>query len=315
MTQAMGVNSLAQSITGWQQVYDQLTPGPFHGALNELLMGPVQLFMESSSRALVQTCQTWPQAVWFGVPVRPEQISHIEGTPIEADMVAVRSGQTEFQLTTPNDFGFFGVVVQTDTLQRYTAQEGSAELLSQALSRPVLKVADAAINTFRWWLTHTLQTMAVMPDTLTPQMLEHLLDDTLSRLVFLLTQQEQQPRETVATLHARRVMQRVRDYVVAHNDQCVKVHDLCAQLGISRRALQDCFHKTMGCTPKAYLSAFGLNAARRALEQATPEQTTVSDIATRYGFWHLSQFAADYRKFFGELPSQTLRERQPMSAR
>jgi len=86
-------------------------------------------------------------------------------------------------------------------------------------------------------------------------------------------------------------------------------------LGISRRALQDCFHKTMGCTPKAYLSAFGLNAARRALEQATPEQATVSDIATRYGFWHLSQFAADYRRFFGELPSQTLRERRPLAHR
>ena len=31
------------------------------------------------------------------------------------------------------------------------------------------------------------------------------------------------------------------------------------------------------------------------------------DVAARWGFWHLSQFAVDYKKLFGELPSRTLR--------
>jgi len=32
----------------------------------------------------------------------------------------------------------------------------------------------------------------------------------------------------------------------------------------------------------------------------------LSDIAARWGFWHLSHFAADYKSMFGELPSETL---------
>jgi AraC family ethanolamine operon transcriptional activator len=32
---------------------------------------------------------------------------------------------------------------------------------------------------------------------------------------------------------------------------------------------------------------------------------TVGDVAARWGFWHLSRFAADYRQHFGELPSAT----------
>ncbi|MCK5375915.1 MAG: helix-turn-helix domain-containing protein, partial [Acidobacteria bacterium] len=32
----------------------------------------------------------------------------------------------------------------------------------------------------------------------------------------------------------------------------------------------------------------------------------VTDVANNWGFWHMGQFAADYRKMFGELPSQTL---------
>jgi AraC-like DNA-binding protein len=33
----------------------------------------------------------------------------------------------------------------------------------------------------------------------------------------------------------------------------------------------------------------------------------VNEIAARWGFDHAGNFAADYRRLFGELPSQTLR--------
>jgi len=33
----------------------------------------------------------------------------------------------------------------------------------------------------------------------------------------------------------------------------------------------------------------------------------VADVANRHGFWHMGQFAKDYRKTFGELPSETLK--------
>jgi AraC family ethanolamine operon transcriptional activator len=34
---------------------------------------------------------------------------------------------------------------------------------------------------------------------------------------------------------------------------------------------------------------------------------TIQDIASHWGFWHLSQFAQDYKHLFGELPSATLK--------
>jgi AraC family ethanolamine operon transcriptional activator len=33
----------------------------------------------------------------------------------------------------------------------------------------------------------------------------------------------------------------------------------------------------------------------------------VHEIARRWGFWHIGEFAADYRRLFGELPSQTFK--------
>jgi AraC-like DNA-binding protein len=55
----------------------------------------------------------------------------------------------------------------------------------------------------------------------------------------------------------------------------------------------------------AYFKASRLNAVRQELK-AAPAGTTVREIAKRWGFRHTGEFAADYRRLFDELPSQTL---------
>jgi len=47
-----------------------------------------------------------------------------------------------------------------------------------------------------------------------------------------------------------------------------------------------------------------LSWVRRELRWAG-HGTTIGDVANRWGFWHMGKFAADYRAYFGELPSAT----------
>ena len=61
-----------------------------------------------------------------------------------------------------------------------------------------------------------------------------------------------------------------------------------------------------GVSPQAYRKALRLSAARKDLEVARPA-TTVTVVATRWGFFRLGHFSADYLEMFREYPSDTLR--------
>ena len=66
------------------------------------------------------------------------------------------------------------------------------------------------------------------------------------------------------------------------------------------------FRERFGISPKAYLRERRLNGLREELRACDPNVTTVVAVAHRWGFWHLGQLARDYRRLFGELPSDAL---------
>jgi AraC family ethanolamine operon transcriptional activator len=102
-----------------------------------------------------------------------------------------------------------------------------------------------------------------------------------------------------------RVVNRARDFIEANKHQRISIEDLSRYAGASRRNLHYAFANLLGVTPSSYLRAVRLNAARRDIKRRAVEGELLADIAARWGFFHLSYFAADYRRHFGELPSET----------
>ena len=89
----------------------------------------------------------------------------------------------------------------------------------------------------------------------------------------------------------------------------ITIQSLSRAVGVSERTLRYAFQETFGASPLQFLKALRLQKARQALRRSNPRQTTVKREALRSGFWHLSRFSAEYKEYFGELPSVTLKAR------
>jgi len=85
-----------------------------------------------------------------------------------------------------------------------------------------------------------------------------------------------------------------------------RVAELAAHAGVSSRTLQDAFRRIRGTSPLGELRRVRLTRARTDLLNGTPGTTSVTEVATRWGFFHLGRFSQLYRSTFQELPSQTL---------
>ena len=84
----------------------------------------------------------------------------------------------------------------------------------------------------------------------------------------------------------------------------ISMPDLARRVGVSLRSLQLGFKKHRGYTLSSFIKNERLQLARKNLMQ--PVGRNVAEIALQCGFNHLSQFSADYKKKFGELPHKTL---------
>lgn len=86
------------------------------------------------------------------------------------------------------------------------------------------------------------------------------------------------------------------------------VIELSEHLHVNRGTVQNSFRRIAETTPLKYLRSIRLNGVRRELMATTVAELSVGDAAARWGFFHLSHFAADYQQLFAELPSQTKRQ-------
>ncbi len=105
-----------------------------------------------------------------------------------------------------------------------------------------------------------------------------------------------------------RILKEARGLLEENLDHDFKLSDTARRLGVSQRTLEYTFKRQLGMTPKHYLQILRLHAIRDELKAADPQVTKVSDIALRYAFFHLGHFASEYKKLFGESPSQTLKK-------
>jgi len=110
-----------------------------------------------------------------------------------------------------------------------------------------------------------------------------------------------------------RAVRRALDAMHANVGHRWTIAELARIAGTSARTLQRQFVSFLGKTPLAALQDIGFDRARRELLQGLPGEK-IMDVACRCGFPHFGRFSVEYRRRYGETPSQTLKRQAVFAA-
>jgi AraC family ethanolamine operon transcriptional activator len=220
------------------------------------------------------------------------------------DAIMVGRGD-ELDLITPTHFSMIAAVVDAELLvplwERLYQKPPSVWLDAQL----VLQARPAAAAVLRQMHLAALRNLASADAPWhDAAALAHLRDELLMEWIEALP--ERVDASQLPTVAARkRLVDRVCERMLAGADEPPTLLSVCREVGASRRKLNYCFQDVLGTSPVKYLRAVRLNGVRRELSAG--RAGSVQEAAARWGFWHLGQFAQDYKQQFGELPSVTLR--------
>lgn len=298
----------ACQLSGWDQHYEQISRGAFHSRLVEVEFADIHIFEETLGQAVFQTGCCHHDIVALGVFSTLSGDARWHGRSVGLDDVLFLDGCSELLLSTPQTSTLYAVGLPLTALEpwceqarlpiRESVHRMTAAPLHDRLAAQRLREAMGAV----------IGELLLRPEEALPRNVTRRLRDEFVMLVADLLQGEPDSREKTAASKAKEVVQRSRAYALARRDAPPTLLDLCRHTHVSPRTLQYCFQSVLGESPASYMKMLRLNGARKDLKRLDADMW-IGDIAANWGFWHLSQFASDYRRMFGELPSATLAAR------
>lgn len=292
----------ASALQGWNQVYLQLSAGAFRGELHQVQGSGIRLFIEQVQRSVLQTGVLDKDVLAVGIPLHASGPGMFCGTPCASDVLHVFSGASGFEFRPSRQHTMLGIELQLGCAALHGV--GGDDARKQGLALPpqpgALRLLPAALAALRTYLLDLLRSAQARPELLVnPAVVATVADFLIDHMA-----QRGPALETRGSgVGPWRMVQQACALAQERLEYPPTVAQLCLDLGVSRRTLQNGFHRLLDVSPLAYLKAVRLHQARQALKHAG----SVTEAATTCGFWHFGHFSQDYLALFGERPSQTLR--------
>jgi AraC family ethanolamine operon transcriptional activator len=297
------IDEQAALLQGWNQTYDQISAGRFSGSFLEAKVDRVQLFREVTSSSLQQTGALPEGTIAVGAPVALRGNATFCGRPCDGRQLHVFSGHDGFEFFSPRGLDIVGFVLLEHDL-RHALTSDEHEDIMPSLAEPHLRFVDVrALDRLIHIFSDVYEVLMEPLDRTCDQVrLASMSRDMIAALVGSLSH-GYADRFDVPPAKRALIVRDARDLVSEWPQDFTCIADLCRELGVSRRALQQSFQDTLGVKPSAYIRAVRMNGARRAIKTTN----SVAEAATLWGFWHFGRFARDYHMMFGELPSEAFR--------
>jgi AraC family ethanolamine operon transcriptional activator len=299
------VDELGELARDWDLDFRQLDRGRLDGSVTQWVTPTLQLARASLSRRMHQRGTPPRRLRTFAIPTDPRAELYWHGHHVHGDRVRTHRPGAELESISAPGYDVLVVSVEDALLDEAASrigQGGLTRLLGGAARAALVTLPPGTMDLLRIGVARALETGLARPSG-SSRWIHAEIPALLVRALGAAAVDGREP----STAGRARVVHEAMALVRGHGHELTSVSDLCRLVGATERSLQRGFREIAGVSPKEYLVAHRLDGVRRALRWADPSSTRVADIANEWGYWHMGQFAADYRRHFGEMPSETLR--------
>lgn len=297
---------LAELAIAWNADFHQLDAEQYKSSIFQARIGDMLISNARLGCHVGQHGETPVGMHTFAIPDIDSSEIYWFGHTVGQDTLLVFPAHREIDVFSRPDFNIMTFSIPEEILQNLFESKGILGL-EKVLGpeEKVIQSQNVLLNSLRYLLR-------TIPEIFRNSLNNHVLaveiqDQILSKLIQILD--DNKPESRVHQQNKRMTLKRTLDYIHDHADadRPLRITDICKIARVSERSLQNIFKQQLGMTPKNYLTGYKLYEVHRELWRAKPNLVHVSDIANNWGFWHMGHFAADYRRMFGELPSDTLK--------
>ena len=301
-------DAFTYAVRDWDLNFRQLDSGPLQADVLQFSGTNSLIAHARFSRRFDQRGATPPGLWTFGIFSRrcPSLVWH--DNEINNNYIVIYKPGSEIDCVSRQGFEVFTTSFPEETLNQIAHSHGLPDIQRLVKGGDHIEVSAKDLAVVRRLIRKMILTAESSEVIGKEKAFSFYEEEVLGQIVSILARS--QPLKNVSPLTRNRAIQKVKDFLVSHPQKVVTVSRLCTISGVSERTLQYAFLKHYGVSPKTYLKNYRLNGVRSELWNSDPGTNRVSDVAGNWGFWHMGQFAADYRKLFGELPSETLRRRK-----
>ncbi len=298
--------AFAEAARGWNLDFRQLEPGSFVSRMGSLVTPKVLLTECSLSRRMEQRGAPPEGYVTFGFPMNDETRIRWQGQWYTGKNFMLFPPGGELDSISDSRFHAVTVAIAED-LMLSTAERREMDFSELLRKRQnVFSYSVGLRNRVRSLLARLMgEPVRELPLLQSPFYRESLEADLVELIFEALEEGEAESSRSMARERSR-VLNAALDLMVDLSDEPVSIQKIEVLTGASSRTLRNAFQEAFGVSPKQYQQAYRLDRVQRRLRELKGKENAVSTAANEWGFWHMGQFAADYRRMFGELPSETL---------